>query len=64
MPRRKKPSYETPNSLVVERRAYTIMSEDAHILEDAGLGARQTIPLQSLIDKVYTLLSVKSELMS
>ena len=54
MPPKKKASYETANFLVVQRRAYTIMSEDAHILEGAGLGARQITPLQSLIDKVRT----------
>jgi hypothetical protein len=64
MPRRKNPSYETPNSVVVQKRAYTIMSEDAHILEGAGLGARQTTPLQSLIDKVCPLFPAKSGLMS
>jgi hypothetical protein len=40
MPPKKKASYETANFLVVQRRAYTTMSEDAHILEGAGLGAR------------------------
>lgn len=64
MPTRKQPSYETPNSLVVQRRAYTTMSEDAHILEGAGLGPRQNTALQDLIDKVCTLFPAKSGLMT
>jgi len=55
-------SYETPNSIYVQREAYTNVSEVDQFLEDIGLGARPTASLQSLIDMVRTPTVVKFEL--